>query len=98
MSHSGETVKLNALPSEHFLRQCFISVEPEEHYVDWVIDKLGDDMLVFSTDYPHSDSRFPEATEGILELSIGDSSKRKILWDNCARLYGVAERPPAAVA
>ncbi|HTE84207.1 MAG TPA: amidohydrolase family protein [Dehalococcoidia bacterium] len=98
MCHSGESVKLNALPSEYFLRQCFISVEPEEHYVDWVIEKLGDDILVFSTDYPHSDSRFPEATNGLLELPISDSSKHKILWDNCARLYGVPEHPPVGVA
>src|SRR5712692_234005 len=72
MSRSGESVKLSALPSEYFLRQCFISVEPEEHFVDWVIEKLGDEILVFSTDYPHSDSRFPEATEGVFALPISE--------------------------
>jgi predicted TIM-barrel fold metal-dependent hydrolase len=54
-----------------------------------VIRKLGDDTIVFSTDYPHSDSRFPESTELFLKLPIPDESKRKILWDNCARLYGI---------
>ncbi len=49
---------------------------------------VGDDILVFSTDYPHSDSRFPESTQSLLELDLSDESKRKILWDNCARLYG----------
>ena len=71
------------------MRQCFISVDADEDQVEWVIKKLGDDTLVFSTDYPHSDSHFPEATDLFLKLPISETSKRKILWDNCARLYGV---------
>ncbi len=90
MSKSGETAKLQGLPSEYFMRQCFISVDVDEDQVEWVIKKLGDDTLVFSTDYPHSDSHFPEATHLFLKLPISDASKRKILWDNCARLYGLA--------
>ncbi len=43
---------------------------------------------VFSTDYPHYDTKYPEATAHFLELGLDDPSKRKILWDNCARLYG----------
>ncbi len=46
--------------------------------------------LVFSTDYPHSDSHFPEATNLFLKLPLSEASKRKILWDNCARLYNLA--------
>ena len=88
MSKSGETVKLQGLPSEYFLRQCFISVDVDEDQVEWVVKKLGDDTLVFSTDYPHSDSHFPEATSLFLKLPLSEESKRKILWDNCARLYG----------
>ncbi len=90
MCKDGEAAKLQALPSEYFRRQCFISVDPDEDQVEWVIKKLGDDNLVFSTDYPHSDSRFPEATDLCLKLPISDQSKRKILWDNCVRLYGIS--------
>jgi len=89
MSKSGETAKLQALPSEYFMRQCFISVDVDEDQVEWVIQRLGDDTLVFSTDYPHSDSHFPEATNLFLKLPLSEASKRKILWDNCARLYNV---------
>jgi predicted TIM-barrel fold metal-dependent hydrolase len=90
MAKSGETTKLQAPPSEYFRRQCFISVDPDEDQVEWVIQKLGDDTLVFSTDYPHSDSHFPEATNLFLKLPLSEASKRKILWDNCARLYNLA--------
>ena len=51
---------------------------------------MGNQNLVFSTDYPHADSKFPRAVERFLELPITEDDKRKILWDNCARVYGVA--------
>jgi predicted TIM-barrel fold metal-dependent hydrolase len=90
MAKSGEQAKLQAPPSEYFKRQCFISVDVDEDQVEWVIQKLGDDTLVFSTDYPHSDSHFPEATNLFLKLPMSEASKRKILWDNTARLYGLS--------
>ena len=30
------------------------------------------------------------AVETFMELPISEQSKRKILWDNCARCYGIA--------
>jgi len=50
--------------------------------------------LVFSTDYPHGDSKYPHAVESFLELTLPDADKRKILWDNCARFYGCGEYEP----
>ncbi len=47
-------------------------------------------LFFFSTDYPHFDSRFPHATELFLSLEgIDAESKRKILWDNPARMYNL---------
>jgi predicted TIM-barrel fold metal-dependent hydrolase len=80
------------MPSEYFRRQCMVSVEPDETPVAHLIDDFGSDQLVYSTDYPHGDSRYPKATESFLELPISEDDKRKILWDNCARFYSVAER------
>lgn len=58
-----------------------------------VIDQIGDDLIVLSTDYPHDDSPFPHAVDSFLGLKqIGESTKRKILWDNCARLYHLDEQ------
>jgi predicted TIM-barrel fold metal-dependent hydrolase len=76
-------------PSELFRRNCFISVEPEEAQAKYVVAELGDDTLVVSTDWPHDDSRFPHAIDTFLGLPLSDVSKRKALWDNCARLYGL---------
>ena len=46
-----------------------------------------EDNMVFSTDYPHLDVKYPHAIDTFLELPFSDQSKRKYLWDNCARLY-----------
>ena len=55
-----------------------------------MLARLGDDNVVFSTDYPHPDSAFPHAVEELLALEeISPKAKKKILWDNCARLYSL---------
>ena len=83
-------VPLRQKPSEYFRQQCFISVDVDEGLVAKVIDYLGDDNIVFSTDYPHIDSRWPDAVNIFLSVpEISEVSRRKILWDNCARLYNL---------
>lgn len=81
-------VPLSKRPNDYFLKQCFISVDPDEYLVSDVIKRVGDDNIVISTDYPHIDAHFPHALDEFFEIEdIGDASRRKILWDNCARLY-----------
>jgi len=87
---------LTMAPSEYFKRQCFVSVEPDEVPARYMIDMFGADQIVFSTDYPHGDSRYPEAVESFLKLPLSDEDKRKILWDNCARFYAIGEVPETA--
>jgi len=83
-------VPLSRQPSECFLQQCFISLDPDEYLVTDVVKRLGDDNLVVSTDYPHIDAHFPHAVDEFFEIDgLSDATRRKILWDNCARLYDV---------
>jgi len=38
---------------------------------------------MYSSDYPHAESRFPESTNKVLAWkSLGDEVMRKMLWDN----------------
>ena len=60
-----------------------------------VLRRVGDDHIVLSTDYPHPDSAFPQAIKEFMELDIPEASRRKILWDNTVRLYGVGAGAPA---
>jgi predicted TIM-barrel fold metal-dependent hydrolase len=80
---------LSRRPSDYFLRQCFISVDVEEDLVADVIKRLGDENVVISTDYPHADSHWPNAIRDFMAMNMPSSSRKKILWDNCARLYDV---------
>lgn len=88
--HAGYSVnydKLSVTPTEYFKRQCYVSCEAEETGVKQVIELIGDDNLLFSNDWPHIDSKFPHTTELFLTQPISDTSKQKILWDNCIRFY-----------
>jgi len=85
----GEAVKLSARPSDYFLRQCFIATDADEDLLSQVIDRFGDDNIVVSVDYPHADGPFPDGvTEFLEQPGVTRESKRKIIWDNCCRLYG----------
>jgi predicted TIM-barrel fold metal-dependent hydrolase len=87
----GSEVRVSALPSEYFRRQCFVAADADEKVLGQVVAAIGDDGIVVSTDYPHADGLFPRAIEEFLALEgLGDKSKAKILWDNCARLYPLA--------
>jgi predicted TIM-barrel fold metal-dependent hydrolase len=84
-----EAPDLTMKPSEYFVRNCFLSVEADEETVSQYVERFGDDNLVFSTDYPHADSKFPNAVDAFGTLPLSEPSKRKILWDNWCRLYAV---------
>jgi uncharacterized protein len=85
----GEMIHLKMLPSEYFRRQGFCAVECDEDFVSHVVDAIGDDNLVTTTDYPHGDSKYPNAMNVFLGLKLTDNSKKKILWDNPRRLYAL---------
>ena len=69
-------------------RQLFFSCEPDETELAHVVEVIGDDSIVFASDYSHFDSRFPGASKPILDHpKLSDGSKRKILSGNSRRLY-----------
>jgi predicted TIM-barrel fold metal-dependent hydrolase len=81
--------ELPLAPSEYFRRQCWISFEPDEPYLPDIIHRIGEDRLLFASDYPHPDHVWPETVEAAVALPLADSVKRKIFRDNPARLYGL---------
>jgi predicted TIM-barrel fold metal-dependent hydrolase len=91
-----EAKDLTMRPSEYFKRNCFLSIEADEEpgrqYIEW----FGDANLVFSTDYPHGDSKFPHAVDYFAKLPISEESQRRIVGENWSRLYGIplAKRAP----
>ena len=93
-----EAPELTMPPSAYFQRNCFVSCEADEAVARHYFEDFGDDNVVFSTDYPHADSKFPHATKTFLELPFDPGTKRKVLWDNFARLYDIPPPPTGGPA
>lgn len=79
-------------PWEYFLRQCFISADPDDPGIKMVIDNVGVECVVTGTDFGHPEGRaYSKAIPQTLALAgVTDAHKRKIMWDNSARLYNLA--------
>ncbi|MBI4490582.1 MAG: amidohydrolase family protein [Deltaproteobacteria bacterium] len=86
----SEAPLLKAKPSEYMARgNWFYATEPEESTLPYVIDRVGDDKIVFASDYPHWDGMFPCVVSTIRERKdISESSKSKVLGQNAKKLYG----------
>ncbi len=67
----------------------FLSPEPEERYLPFVVRELGDDFLVYASDYPHWDCEYPDSVTAISKRrGLSQGSKGRILGENAKRLYG----------
>jgi len=85
-----EAPLLKGKPSEYLKRgNWFFSTEPEEEMLPYVLEHLGDDSVMFASDYPHWDGMFPYAVSTIRNRKdLSESAKKKILTDNAKRFYG----------
>ena len=65
-----------------------MTCEPDEPILPGVIDVLGDDFIMFASDYPHWDGEWPNSTEALrTRTDIGEESRRKIAALNAQRFY-----------
>jgi predicted TIM-barrel fold metal-dependent hydrolase len=87
---------LSKPPSEHIRGgQVFITCEPEEDLA-YPLSRLGEDVIMYASDYAHWDSEFPDSARKIAERpELTEGQKAKILRENAARFYRLPV--PAAV-
>ena len=85
-----EAPLLKAKPSEYIRNgNWFFAAEPEESTLGYVMERIGDDKLIFASDYPHWDGMFPYVVSTIRDRSdISADAKSKFLGANAKRLYG----------
>jgi len=87
----GSTATLKHHP-EDYLKSgrffCSIERQEGEDMFNSVTGFLGDDVLMYASDYPHSECQFPDSIDNILKWStLKPDTRRKLFWDNAARLF-----------
>jgi predicted TIM-barrel fold metal-dependent hydrolase len=87
----GLASPLRMPPSEYFRRQCVISAEPDESLTGPVLEYLGEDLMIWASDYPHIDASFGVVEEMRGRLArLPESAQRKVLGENALRFYGLS--------
>jgi predicted TIM-barrel fold metal-dependent hydrolase len=76
-------------PSEYWYRQCKATYQSDKIGVR-LIDLLGEDNVMWGSDFPHPDGIWPDSQSFIdNELShLPAKTRAKIVCGNAARLYG----------
>jgi uncharacterized protein len=86
----SEIPDLKMMPSEYVLSgRYFQSIEIPEglKLTNAVIDLVGEDVLMYASDYPHGESHFPESVDMVLDWDMPRARKNKLFWDNALKLY-----------
>ena len=88
--------ELSRRPSEYFAENIYVTFQD-----DWVAFKTADLMnwrrLMWASDFPHSDSTWPDSTALLEEHAsdLRDEQRTAILYGNVAELYGIDLAPLA---
>ena len=79
---------LKMKPSEYWHRQCYATYQTDPVGIR-LLDILGEDNVMWGSDYPHPDGIWPDSQEFLdRELSgVSAEARRKITRDNAMKLY-----------
>lgn len=82
--------RIDRLPSDYFRTHVFATYEEDAVGLAF-LDRIGVGNVMWASDYPHGDSTWPNSRRVIAESRLGSvdpSIRRKIVFENAARLYG----------
>ena len=93
---------ISAKPSEYVRSgRVFFSCEPGDEFIPFFLEHVGEDSMLFASDYLHFDALFvgetghdgnpyPGTVASLLgRKDVPDSAKRKMLLDNSLKFYGM---------
>jgi predicted TIM-barrel fold metal-dependent hydrolase len=67
---------------------CSIEHHEGEDMFAHVTQFLGDDLLMYASDYPHSECQFPDSVDNILAWqTLKPDTKKKLLSGNADRFF-----------
>jgi predicted TIM-barrel fold metal-dependent hydrolase len=86
-----ESLTLPMLPSEYMKRNVVATFQFETTNVNFTRQVFGADNILWSSDYPHTDSTWPHSQDLITQAfgGIPQADVQKIVGANAARLYHV---------
>jgi uncharacterized protein len=83
--------QLKRKPSEYFAEHWYATFwfERAQGDVQGLVDKVGEDNILFETDFPHPTCLYPDPLGYVAEkmATLRPSSARKIMGENAAKLY-----------
>jgi predicted TIM-barrel fold metal-dependent hydrolase len=86
-----EATLLTKSPTEYLRSgKIYVSCEADEPLLPQALAYIGDDQVVYASDFPHWDHSYPKSLKELKDRpDLTDGQKRKILADNARRLYGL---------
>ncbi len=75
-------------PSAYFRRQVWATFQAEAAGLG-LLSMIGEDRVMWASDYPHPDSTWPFSQEVVARETahLAPEVRKKILHDNAARIY-----------
>ena len=85
---------LTKTPEEYIKDQFYISTQPvgepnNQEDMRKIMEVIGFDRMMFSSDYPHFDFDHPEGLEKFLRVNIPAKDRKKVLSGNAKEVYGI---------
>jgi uncharacterized protein len=76
-------------PSDYWRRQCYATYQSDRIGIK-MIDEIGEDNIMWGSDFPHPDGVWPDSQEYIQrELGhLPQRARRKVICENAGKLYG----------
>lgn len=83
-------VQLSMKPSDYFHRQCYATFIEDAMFTN-TMDHLHASNIMFSSDFPHLASTWPESQKFVADFlgGLSEADRRAIVCDNVKRLYRV---------
>ena len=77
-------------PSDYWRRQGYSTFQ-KEGFVGDIVHLVGENNVMWGSDYPHHDGVWPDSQETIesnLKNLRDEAIRRKVICENAGRLYG----------
>jgi len=90
-SYDWQLRHLKLKPSEYVRRQVTVSFDPGEHTMGALARFIGEDNMIWASDFPHSDAKYPGVVAELREHTedMAPKARAKLLGLNSLALYGV---------